>query len=196
MLLQLSSVLSVSLGSRALRVTPQPAALGIPSPPAAQAPLAPCRGLPAALPPAPRSPPLRPRPACRRRTCSCCSSRGPLPAPSHSGAHSRPASRACVCVCDGPRAPTRARWGWEAAGGGLPGARAASAARGRPIGSRADDWGGPGHKPRPQRPLVPPSPAVILSPATGLSSNGWLERSSFCEILYVRLRSRWIPDGP
>lgn len=143
----------------------------------------------------PRSPPLRPRPACRRRTCSCCSSRGHLPAPSHSGAHSRPASRAYVCLRAGLRAPTHAWWGWEAAGGGLQRANADSAARGCQIGSRAEDWGGPGHKPRPQRILVPPSPAAILSQSRALSSSGKVFfRRSFCEILLVWLSSSWSPD--
>lgn len=97
----------------------------------------------------------------------------PCPLPSHSGAHSRPASRACVCEpVLGRRRPVCGGGGRLRAGGSPE--RVQPPPPGAPDCSRAEDRGGPGHKPRPQRILVPPWPAAILSQAIGLSSQGWL----------------------
>lgn len=114
----LALVLFVSLGSRALRVTLQPSTLRIPSPPTAQTPLAPRRGLPAALPPA-RSPRRRsvPTPPVAAAPASAAQAAATSLPPPTPGAHSRPASRACVCELVLRHRPVRGGGGRLRAGG-------------------------------------------------------------------------------
>lgn len=119
MLLQLSSVLSVSLGSRALRVTPQPAALGIPSPPAAQDPAGSVSrppGCPAARSAVPRrsvpAPPVAaaPAPAAQAAATS-------LPPPTPVLTPGRLPGRVSVCATVLGRRPVRGGGGRLRAGG-------------------------------------------------------------------------------
>lgn len=121
---------------------------------------------PAARPQPP--PPLRSHPACRRRTCSCCSSSGHLPAPSHSGllTPGRLPWRVSVSPSSGT---DPCAVGVGGCGRGAPESEC-SLRRQRAPDRLLRGRGGPRRKPRPQRILVPPLPAHCPQPGHGASN--------------------------